>query len=117
MYTEERDRDNDPLLKQLGDTHKLKGNSFYGKMTKDIMKHLKTTFTISKELVDETFKSPFFEDLKEINATFEIRECKCQVTITRPYQDRIAIYQLTKLCMLDFTTTFWTSTWIGVTFS
>ena len=43
------DGDNNPSLKQLGDTFKLKGNFFYGKMVEDLMKHLKTTFTIDKE--------------------------------------------------------------------
>ena len=34
-----RDGDSNPSLKQLGDTFKLKGNSFYGKMIKDLEKH------------------------------------------------------------------------------
>ena len=63
-FTEEvsqarHDRDNDPSLKQLDDTHKLKGNSFYGKMIEDLVKHLKTTFTTTEELVDESFRSPW----------------------------------------------------------
>ena len=45
---------------------------------------------------------PFFEDLEEINTAFEIKEHKRQVTITKPYQCSIAIYQLTKLHMLEF---------------
>ena len=107
-----RDGDNDPSLKQLGDTHKLKGSLFYGKMIKDLMKHLKTTFTVNTELVDKSFRSPFFANLKEINTAFEIRECKQQVTITRPYQCGIAVYQLAKLCMI-----FWISTWIRAALS
>ena len=71
-------------------------------MIEDLMKHLKTTFTIDEELVDQSFRSPFFEDLEKINTVFEIKEHKRQVTITRPYQCGIAIYQLAKLCMLDF---------------
>ena len=31
--------DNDPASKQLRGTYKLKGNSFYGKMIEDLMKH------------------------------------------------------------------------------
>ena len=31
------DEDNDPSLKQLSDTHKLKGNSFYGKMIENLI--------------------------------------------------------------------------------
>ena len=96
------DGDNDTSLKQLCDTHKLKGNSFYSKMIKDLMKQLKMTFTISEELDDETFRLPFFEDLEEIDTTFKIRDHKCHVTITRPYQCSIAVYQLAKLHMLEF---------------
>ena len=51
-------------MKQLGDTLQLKRNSFYGE---DLMKHLKTTFKINEELTDESFRSPFFEDLEEID--------------------------------------------------
>ena len=32
-----RDKDKDPALKKLGDTKKLEGNSFYGKMIKDLI--------------------------------------------------------------------------------
>ena len=80
----------------------MKGNLLFGKMIKDKMKHLKTTFTIKEELVDETLRSPFFEDLEEINNTFEIGERKQQITITRPYQCGIAVYQLAKLHMFEF---------------
>ena len=39
-----RDGDNNPALKELGDTKKLNRNSFYGKMIKDLIKHQRTTF-------------------------------------------------------------------------
>ena len=54
-----QDRDNDPTLKQIRDKFKLKGNSFYGKMIKDLMKHLKTTFTIDEELVLQIVQDAF----------------------------------------------------------
>ena len=97
-----RDGDNDPTKKQLGDTFKLKGNSFYGKMIENLARHVRTSFTCSEEKVDEAFRSPFFEDLEEINGAFEIRMRKARVTITRPYQCSIAVYQLPKLRMLQF---------------
>ena len=71
-------------------------------MIEDPMKHLKMTFTIDEDFVDKSFRPPFIEDLEEINTGFEIKECKCQVIIMRPYQCGIAIYQLAKLCMLEF---------------
>ena len=98
-----RDADNDKNKKQLGDTAKLKGNSFYGKMIENIEKHISTKFTTDEKLIDKIFRSPFFEDLEEINAgVFEVRQRKRQVTITRPYQCGIAVYQLVKLRMLEF---------------
>ena len=98
-----RDADNDKNKKQLGDTAKLKGNSFYGKMIENLEKHISTKFTRDEKLIDKIFRSPFFEDLEEINAgVFEVRQRKKQVTITRPYQCGIAVYQLAKLRMLEF---------------
>ena len=98
-----RAADNDKNKKQLGDTAKLKGNSFYGKMIKNLEKHMNTKFTTNEKLIDNIFRSPFFEDLEEINeGVFEVRQRKKQVTITRPYQCGIAVYQLAKLRMLEF---------------
>ena len=71
-------------------------------LIEDLMKPLKTTFTIDEELVDESLRSPFFEDLEEINTAFEIKEHKQQVTIKKPYQCIIALYQFAKLLMLGF---------------
>ena len=98
-----RDADNDKNKKQLGDTAKLKGNSFYGKMIENLEKHMNTKFTKDEKLIDKIFRSPFFEDLEEISdGTFEVRQRKRRVTITRPYQCGIAVYQLAKLRMLEF---------------
>ena len=81
-----RDADNDKNKKQLGDTAKLKGNSFYGKMIENLEKHISTKFTTDEKLIDNIFRSPFFDNLEEINAgVFEVRQRKRQVTITRPY--------------------------------
>ena len=98
-----RAADNDKNKKQLGDTAKLKGNSFYGKIIENLEKHMNTKFTTDEKLIDKIFRSPFFEDLEEINeGVFEVRQRKRQVTITRPYQCGIAVYQLAKLRMLEF---------------
>ena len=98
-----READNDKNKKQLGDTAKLKGNSFYGKMIENLEKHISTKFTTDEKLIDHIFRSPFFEDLEEINeGVFEVRQRKRKVTITRPYQCGIAVYQLAKLRMLEF---------------
>ena len=80
-----RAADQDKNKKQLGDTAKLKGNSFYGKMIENLEKHMNTKFTTNEKLIDEIFRSPFFEDFEEIsNGAFEVRQRKRQVTITTP---------------------------------
>ena len=98
-----RAADQDKNKRQLGDTAKLKGNSFYGKMIENLEKHMNTKFTTDVELIDKIFRSPYFDDLEEISeGVFEVRQRKRQVTITRPYQCGIAVYQLAKLRMLEF---------------
>ena len=98
-----RAADQDKNKKQLGDTAKLKGNSFYGKMIENLEKHISTKFTKDEKLIDKIFRSPYFDDLEEISeGVFEVRQRKRQVTITRPYQCGIAVYQLAKLRMLEF---------------
>ena len=67
--------------KGLGDTSKLKGNSFYGKMIEDLEKHTNTTFTSKESNVDTALRSAFFEDLEEIDGAYEIRERKRQIQI------------------------------------
>ena len=72
-------------------------------MIENLEKHISTKFTRDEKLIDKIFRSPFFEDLEEINAgVFEVRQRKKQVIITRPYQCGIAVYQLAKLRMLEF---------------
>ena len=88
--------------KIAGETSKLKGNSFYGKMIEDVARHCYTTFTTDENKVDTALRSPFFADLEEIGEAYEIQERKRKVEITRPYQCGIAVYQLAKLRMLEF---------------
>ena len=97
-----RQADNDPSKKQLGDVSKLKGNSFYGKMIEDLIRHLSTIFTSNERKVDEALQSPFFADLEEIGGAYEMKTRKRTVQIKRPYQCRIVVFQLAKLCMLEF---------------
>ena len=98
-----RAADNDKNKKQLGDTAKLKGNSFYGKMIENLEKHMSTKFLTDENLIDKIFRSPYFDDLEEIsNGAFEVSQRKRRVTIPRPYQCGIAVYQLAKLRMLEF---------------
>ena len=47
-----REPDKERNKKMDGDTKKLKGNSFYGKMIEDIARHCYTTFTTDDKKVD-----------------------------------------------------------------
>ena len=97
-----RQADEDPDKRIMGDTAKLKANSFYGKMIEDVARHANTTFTCSEQKVDQAMRSPYLEDLEEIGAAYEIREGKQKVKVDRAYQCGIAVYQLAKLRMLEF---------------
>ena len=59
-------------------------------------------FRTNEDLVGQSFRSPYFEDLEEINVAYKIKEHKKRVHIMRPYQCGIAVYQLAKLRMLEF---------------
>ena len=52
-------------------------------------------------VVDKTLRSPFFNNLEEIGGAYDIKEFKRTVTVKRPYQCVIAVYQLAKLRMLE----------------
>ena len=97
-----RQADKDPLKKQLGDVAKLKGNTFYVKMIEDLPRHKSTKFAREESSVDKALRSPFLDNSEEIGGTNEIKGLKRSVMIKRPYQCRIAVYQLAKLRMLEF---------------
>ena len=97
-----READKDSSKKQVVDVAKLKGNSFYGKMIKDLARHKSTKFTCEERDVEKALRSPFFDNLEEIGGAYEIKEFKPTVMINRPYQCGIAVYQLAKLRMLEF---------------
>ena len=53
-------------------------------------------------VVDKALRSPFFDNLEDIDGAYEIKVLKRTVTITGPYQCGIAVYQLAKLRMFEF---------------
>ena len=71
-------------------------------MIEDLGRHKSTKFTLKEMVVDKALRSPFFDNLEEIGGAYEIKEFKRTVTIKRPYQCGIAVYQLAKLWMLEF---------------
>ena len=81
MANARREADKEPLKKQLGDVANLKGNSFYGKMIEDLGRHKSTKFTREEMVIDKAVRSPFFDNLEEIGAAYEIKELKRTVMI------------------------------------
>ena len=79
-----READKDPLQNQLDDVAKLKGNSFYGKMTEYLDHHKSTKLTREERDVEKALSSPFFDYLEEIGRACEIKESMRTVMIERP---------------------------------
>ena len=46
------------------------------RMKTSLTRHEKTMFTTNTDLVDQAFRSPFFEGLEEIHGKYEIKEHK-----------------------------------------
>ena len=60
----QREGDTDLQKNQLGDTFKLKGNSFYGKMIENLGRYSNTKFTTDIGEVDKSIRNPFLQILK-----------------------------------------------------
>ena len=71
-------------------------------MIEDLGRQKRTRFTHEERCIDKTPRSPFFNNLEEIDGVYEIKEFKQTVIIKKPYQCYIAVYQLAKLGMLKF---------------
>ena len=86
----------------LAEIHKLIGNAIYGKFIEAVERQTKVLYTTDEDEVDKHLRSAFFEDLKEIGDEYKIESRKTKVTINRPFQEGIVVYQLAKLRMLQF---------------
>ena len=64
-----REAEKDLLKKQLSGVLKQKGNSFYWKMMEDLARHKSIKFA-REGRDDETLRSPFFDNLKEIGEAY-----------------------------------------------
>ena len=94
------DADADKAL--LAELFKLLGNSAYGKFIKAVERQTRVVCTTDEDTVDEHLRSVWFEDLEEIGDGYKIVLRKNKVTINRPFQIGIVVYQLAKLRMLQF---------------
>ena len=94
------DADKDKAL--LAEVFKLLGNSAYGKFIEAVERQNKTLYTCNEEEVDKHLRSVWFTDLEEIGGAYKIELRKSKITIERPFQVGIVVYQLAKLRMLQF---------------
>ena len=94
------DADKDKAL--LAEVFKLLGNSAYGKFIEAVERHTNTIYTRDEEEVDKSLRSARFKTLEEIGPAYKVELRKSKITIDRPFQVGIVVYQLAKLCMLQF---------------
>ena len=80
----------------LGEIYKLLGNSAYGKFIGAVDRQTKVLYTKDEDEVDKYLRSAYFEDLEEIGDAYKIESRKKEVTINRPFQVGIVVYQLAK---------------------
>ena len=86
----------------LAEAFKLLGNSAYGKLIEALERQTNVIYTKDEKVVDRALRSAYFEDLDEIGQAYELESRKPRITIRRPFQIGIAVYQLAKLRMLEF---------------
>ena len=86
----------------LAEIYKLLGNSAYGKFIEAVEQQTRVLYTKDEDEVDKHLRSAYFEYLEEIGDAYKIESRKNNVTIDRPFQVGIVVYQLAKLRMLKF---------------
>ena len=86
----------------LAEVFKLLGNSGYGKLIEALERQTNVIYTKDERVVDRALRSASFSDLDEIGQVYELESRKPRITIKRPFQVGIAVYQLAKLRMLEF---------------
>ena len=86
----------------FAEVFKLLGNNSYGKMIEALERHTIVSYTKDEKTVDRVLRSAWFENLTEIADAYEITSRKSRVTIHRPFQVAISVYQLAKLRILEF---------------
>ena len=85
----------------LAEVFKLLGNSAYGKLIEALERQTNVIYTKDEKVVDRALRSAYFSDLEEVGQAYELESRKPRITIRRPFQVGIAVYQLAKLRMLE----------------
>ena len=86
----------------LVEVFKLLGNSGYGKLIEALERQTNIIYTKDERVVDRALRSAYFSYLDEVGQAYELESRKPRITIRRPFQIGIAVYQLAKLRMLEF---------------
>ena len=86
----------------LAEVFKLLGNSAYGKRIEALERQTNVIYNKDEKVVDRALRSAYFSDLDEKGKAYELESRKPRITIRRPFQVGIAVYQLAKLRMLEF---------------
>ena len=96
----QRTRDVDKSRALLAEVFKLLGNSV--KIIKAVEQQTCVMFTKDENVVDRVLGSTDFEDLNKLGGAYELESRKPCITINRPFQVEMALYQQAKLRMLEF---------------
>ncbi|MCU7845747.1 MAG: DNA polymerase [Candidatus Thiodiazotropha sp. (ex Monitilora ramsayi)] len=102
VTTARRTGDTDKSKALLAEVFKLMGNSGYGKLIEALERQTNVIYTKNEKVVDRALRSAYFHDLDELGDAYELESKKPRLTIKRPFQIGIAVYQLAKLRMLEF---------------
>jgi len=81
---------------------KLLGNNGYGKLIDVLERETNVIYTKDERVVDRALQSTYFSDLDDLGQAYELESRKSRITIKRPFQIGIAVYQLAKQRMLEF---------------
>ena len=86
----------------LAKVFKLLGNSGYGKLIEALERQTNVIYTEDEKVVDRALRSAYFSDLDELGKAYKLESRKPRITLRRPFQIGIAMYQPAKLRMLEF---------------
>ena len=86
----------------LAEVFKLLKNSAFGKLIEALERQTNVIYTKDEKIVDRALRSAYFSDLEEVGEAYELESRRPLITIRRPFQVGIALYQLGKLRMLEF---------------
>ena len=86
----------------LAEMFKLLGNRDYGKLIEALERQTNVIYTKDEKVVDRALRSVYYSDLEELGEACKLESRKPRITIRRPFQIGIAVYQLAKLRMLEF---------------